>query len=320
METVSEVSALCEYRGRIWVGTTDHGLFAVDLASLQVRRFSADRGDLTANGVLALAADPRQGCMWIGTAGGGVVKYDGQTFQCIRLGDAALENVVAAVRRDRRGPAVVRHRRRARRLPSRPNPARPGDPGGGGRTPPAVPPVRLLHRGNRRGPDRVSGYRFPDRGGADALQPPPRRPPPGRGMERVRPGRRGGLRPPDSRPVSLRGASPGPGRPGVGGGRPRSAGRRGRRHPPAAVGPEHDKQEPGHGEGPGTGREGCRHQDDGHDPGGNRGRQGPAGRADSRTEPAPAAALRPRQLRRHTPWPGPKANCSATRRGPSPTP
>ena len=103
METVSEVSALCEYRNRLWVGTTDHGLFAVDLASLQVRRFSADRGDLTANGVLALAADPRQGCMWIGTAGGGVVKYDGQTFQCIRLGDAALENVVAAVRRDRRG-------------------------------------------------------------------------------------------------------------------------------------------------------------------------------------------------------------------------
>ena len=102
MEAVSEVSALCEYEGRLWVGTTDHGLFSVDLRSLEVRRFSAEERHLSVNGILALEPDPRQRCLWIGTAGGGAVKYDGEVFQRIRLGDAALENVVAAVRRDRR--------------------------------------------------------------------------------------------------------------------------------------------------------------------------------------------------------------------------
>ena len=58
----------------------------------QVRHFTAEQFGLSANGILALTADP-QGHIWMGTSGGGVLRYDGQTFQSIRLGPSALENI-----------------------------------------------------------------------------------------------------------------------------------------------------------------------------------------------------------------------------------
>ena len=39
----------------------------------------------------------------MGSSGGGVLRYDGETFQSIRLGPSALENKVEAVLCDRRG-------------------------------------------------------------------------------------------------------------------------------------------------------------------------------------------------------------------------
>ena len=100
-ESIAYVNVLWEYQNTLWVGTAK-GLFALDLASRQVRRFTAEQFGLSANGILALTADP-QGHIWIGTSGGGVLRYDGQTFQSIRLGPSALENMVEAVLRDRRG-------------------------------------------------------------------------------------------------------------------------------------------------------------------------------------------------------------------------
>ena len=102
MEAIVYVNALCEYQDAIWVGTA-HGLFAFDYQSKEVRQFTVDQGDLSANGILALVADPQQECLWIGTCGGGVLKYDGRTFQSIRLGKAALENIVEAILRDSQG-------------------------------------------------------------------------------------------------------------------------------------------------------------------------------------------------------------------------
>ena len=102
MEAIVYVNALCEYRDAIWVGTT-HGLFAISYQSKEVRQFTVDQGDLSANGILALVADPQQACLWIGTSGGGVLKYDGRTFQSIRLGKSALENIVEAILRDSQG-------------------------------------------------------------------------------------------------------------------------------------------------------------------------------------------------------------------------
>ena len=102
IETVGYVSALCDYEGTLWIGTAN-GLFAFDYHTQQVRRFTADQGDLSVNGILALVADPQQGCLWIGTSGGGVLKYDGRVFQSIRLGRSTLENIVEAILRDSRG-------------------------------------------------------------------------------------------------------------------------------------------------------------------------------------------------------------------------
>ena len=100
-ESIAYVNVLWEHQNTLWVGTAK-GLFALDLASREVRHFTAEQFGLSANGILALTADP-QGNIWMGTSGGGVLRYDGQTFQSIRLGPAALENKVEAVLCDHRG-------------------------------------------------------------------------------------------------------------------------------------------------------------------------------------------------------------------------
>ena len=102
IETVGYVSALCDHEDTLWIGTAN-GLFAFDYRTQKVRRFTADQGDLSVNSILALTADSEQGCLWIGTSGGGVLKYDGRGFQSIRLGKSTLENIVEAILRDSRG-------------------------------------------------------------------------------------------------------------------------------------------------------------------------------------------------------------------------
>ena len=81
-ETIAYVYVLWEHQNTVWVGTAQR-LFAYDLSSGQVRHFTVDSSGLTANGILALAADG-QGYVWIWTSGGGVLRYDGETFQSIR--------------------------------------------------------------------------------------------------------------------------------------------------------------------------------------------------------------------------------------------
>ena len=102
VEDIADVRALCEYQGALWIGTENQGLFALDYASGAIRRFTVDQGVLSVNGISALMNDP-QGSLWIGTSGGGVLRYDGQNFHTIRLGQGALENIVEAVVRDSRG-------------------------------------------------------------------------------------------------------------------------------------------------------------------------------------------------------------------------
>ena len=100
-ETIAYVNVLWEHQNTVWVGTAK-GLFTFDHSSGQVRHFTIDQSGLSANGILALAAD-RQGHVWVGTSGGGVLRYDGETFQSIRLGPSALGNIVEAVLCDRAG-------------------------------------------------------------------------------------------------------------------------------------------------------------------------------------------------------------------------
>ena len=101
LEVVSYVNALYEHEGTLWVGTAQ-GLFAVDYRSMQVRQFTVDQDGLSVNGILALATDG-QGRLWIGTNGGGVLNYDGQTFHPIRLGKSVPINAIEAILCDRQG-------------------------------------------------------------------------------------------------------------------------------------------------------------------------------------------------------------------------
>ena len=100
-ETIAYVNVLWEHENTLWIGTAK-GLFTLDLSSQEVRHFTAEQFGLSANGILALTSD-LQGNIWMGTSGGGVLRYDGETFQSIRLGPSALENKVEAVLCDRRG-------------------------------------------------------------------------------------------------------------------------------------------------------------------------------------------------------------------------
>ena len=101
VESIAYVNVLWEHQNTLWVGT-GKGLFALNLQSRQVYHFTAEQFGLSANGILALTADSEDN-IWMGTSGGGVLRYDGQTFQSIRLGPSALENMVEAVLCDRRG-------------------------------------------------------------------------------------------------------------------------------------------------------------------------------------------------------------------------
>ena len=100
-ETIAYVNVLWEHHHAVWVGTAQ-GLFVFDPSSGQTRHFSADPSGLPVNGILALAAD-RPGQVWIGTSGGGVLRYDGECFHRIRLGPSALSNIVEAIVCDRAG-------------------------------------------------------------------------------------------------------------------------------------------------------------------------------------------------------------------------
>ena len=77
----------------------------------------AEQFGLSANGILALTADP-QCHIWMGTSGGGVLPLRRQTFQSIRLGPSALENMVEAVLWRPSRSAVVWHAGGAGRLPA----------------------------------------------------------------------------------------------------------------------------------------------------------------------------------------------------------
>ena len=168
-ESIAYVYVLWEYQNTLWVGTAK-GLFALDLASRQVRHFTAEQFGLSANGILALTADA-QGNIWMGTSGGGVLRYDGQTFQSIRLGPSALENKVEAVLCDRRGRLWFGTR--AGLVAYQP-----------GHTPPrlvvrevmagtlsAAPPSRILPREHPGNPHLLPRHQLPHRRQADALQP-----------------------------------------------------------------------------------------------------------------------------------------------------
>ena len=93
------VHALCQTAdGTVWIGTGS-GLFAY--RDGEVEHFTVEDG-LSENVVLSLAPGA-DGVLWLGTSGGGAVRYDGASFQVVRLGSSAAENIVEAILVDRLG-------------------------------------------------------------------------------------------------------------------------------------------------------------------------------------------------------------------------
>ena len=102
LKSVFNVTALCEQQRTLWVGTNT-GLFAVEYESGKVWQFTKDQNGLPTNSILSLAVDGSHS-LWVGLGGGGgVLKYDGQTFHNIRLGSSVEEDTVNIILCDSRG-------------------------------------------------------------------------------------------------------------------------------------------------------------------------------------------------------------------------
>ena len=136
----------------------------------QVRHFTAEQFGLSANGILALTAD-LQGHIWMGTSGGGVLRYDGETFQSIRLGPSALENKVEAVLCDRRGRLWFGTRAGLVAYQPGHTPPLLGDPRGAGWHALSRARSRILPREHPGNPHSLPRHQLSHRRGADALQP-----------------------------------------------------------------------------------------------------------------------------------------------------
>lgn len=95
--------------GNFWLGTGD-GLFYFNTTTKQFTAYTFDAGDnasLSFNAVRCLAADPSlpQKYLWVGTAGGGLNKFDLQTkkFKHFTVADGLPNNVIYGILSDARG-------------------------------------------------------------------------------------------------------------------------------------------------------------------------------------------------------------------------
>jgi signal transduction histidine kinase/ligand-binding sensor domain-containing protein len=107
--SISVLRLIEDRAGRIWVGTHLHGTFTVgrgESAGAPLR--DAVDGDLAGDTVYALA-DAGNGEIWIGTYGGGLVRFDADLRQHVRerhdpaRSTSLLDDDVAALLRDRAG-------------------------------------------------------------------------------------------------------------------------------------------------------------------------------------------------------------------------
>lgn len=94
LERIHYVDALLENAGAVWLGT-GNGLYRYEPETGSLCRFTQADG-LSANAILALARDHADR-LWIGTSGGGVVRYDGRDFQILPLGRGVGANIVEAI-------------------------------------------------------------------------------------------------------------------------------------------------------------------------------------------------------------------------------
>lgn len=93
----------------LWLATEFHGLYRVDRATGQTRRFGFDArnpASLNSDALFCLFADPLDpNLLWLGTFGSGLGRFDKRTGQCRRftIADGLPNNVVYSAIPDRRG-------------------------------------------------------------------------------------------------------------------------------------------------------------------------------------------------------------------------
>ena len=95
------VWSACQDRGgSLWFGT-EKGLSRYDPESGTWRTFTSEDG-FPSERIEAITEDSR-GDLWLATKGGGVVRYDGRTFQSMSIRDGLPSNHINDVLQDRRG-------------------------------------------------------------------------------------------------------------------------------------------------------------------------------------------------------------------------
>jgi len=94
----------------LWVATTARGLYRIDKASGNIKRYGQGPRSLSSDNLYCLFADPLDAnLLWIGTFGGGLCRFDKRTGYCERLSkqNGLPNNVVYAAIPDLRGNVWV---------------------------------------------------------------------------------------------------------------------------------------------------------------------------------------------------------------------
>ncbi len=99
----TNIHALMQDEGRLWVGSFTEGLFVLDLETGHYKQYksSSDPGSLPNNNIYSIYKDYAEG-IWIGTMMG-LCRYDGQTDTFIPVQDSLITSQVNDIVEDHRG-------------------------------------------------------------------------------------------------------------------------------------------------------------------------------------------------------------------------
>ena len=72
----NNITSLCLYGGKLWIGTDASGIFSLD-KNENITEYSVENGKLVYDNILCMYSNPQKG-FWVGTNGGGLSKFDEQ--------------------------------------------------------------------------------------------------------------------------------------------------------------------------------------------------------------------------------------------------
>lgn len=96
----NNITSLCLYGGKLWIGTDASGIFSLD-KNENITEYSVENGKLVYDNILCMYSNPQKG-FWVGTNGGGLSKFDEQEekFRMIPSVKTSSGNIIYSIIED----------------------------------------------------------------------------------------------------------------------------------------------------------------------------------------------------------------------------